>query len=83
MNRTIHPLLPPLAALLLTTLCLLPPRPVTALTVSKSLPLYARDMEFYYQDKLPEALPGILRAFDAQGVLAQGEKRLMVAASAR
>lgn len=80
MNRTGFPLLPPLAALLLAALCLLSPRPVTALAVSKSLPLYARDMEFYYQDKRPEVLPGILRAFDAQGVLAQGEKRLMVAA---
>ncbi len=37
-------------------------------------------MEFYYQRTHPEVLPGILRTFDAQGVLAQGEKRLMVAA---
>ena len=80
MNRTTRPLLPPLAAFLLAALCLLSPRPVDALSVSKSLPLYARDMEFYYQNKRPEVLPGILRSFDGQGVLAQGEKRLMVAA---
>lgn len=80
MNRTTRPLLPPLAAFLLAALCLLSPRPADALSVSKSLPLYARDMEFYYQNKRPEVLPGILRSFDGQGVLAQGEKRLMVAA---
>ena len=80
MNRTTRPLLPPLAAFLLAALCLLSPRPADALSVSKSLPLYARDMEFYYQNKRPEVLPGILRSFDGQGVLAQCEKRLMVAA---
>lgn len=80
MNRTTRPLLPPLAAFLLAALCLLSPRSADALSVSKSLPLYARDMEFYYQNKRPEVLPGILRSFDGQGVLAQGEKRLMVAA---
>lgn len=66
--------------LLLAGLCCLAPRHAAALTVSKSVSLYARDMEFYYQNKNPEVLPGILRSFDAQGVLAQGEKRLMAAA---
>lgn len=80
MNKTIPTLFPTLAALLLAALCLLWPGQATALTVSKSMPLYARDMEFYYQRTHPEVLPGILRTFDAQGVLAQGEKRLMVAA---
>ncbi|MDR2819765.1 MAG: translation initiation factor 2 [Desulfovibrio sp.] len=51
-----------------------------AASVSKSMALYARDMEFYYQNKRPEVLPGILRVFDAQGVLADGEKRLATAA---
>ncbi|MFR8275493.1 MAG: hypothetical protein ACLU98_03820 [Desulfovibrio fairfieldensis] len=66
MNRTTRPLLPPLAAFLLAALCLLSPRPVDALSVSKSLPLYARDMEFYYQNKRPEVLPGILRSLTAR-----------------
>lgn len=65
---------------LLAGLCCLEPRQACALDISKSVSLYARDMEFYYQNKNPEVLPGILRSFDAQGVLAQGEKRLMAAA---
>lgn len=80
MNRATLRLFPPLAAFLLAAFCLLSPRAADALSVSKSLPLYARDMEFYYQNKRPEVLPGILRSFDSQGILAQGEKRLMVAA---
>lgn len=66
--------------LLLAGLCCLEPRQANALDISKSVSLYARDMEFYYQNKNPDVLPGILRSFDAQGVLAQGEKRLMAAA---
>ncbi|MGE9984831.1 translation initiation factor 2 [Desulfovibrio sp. SGI.169] len=80
MNRSIATTFPPLAALLLIALCLLCPRPAAALKISKSLPLYAHDMEFYYQHTHPEVLPGILCAFDAHGALAQGEKRLMAAA---
>ena len=79
MNRTTRPLLPPLAAFLLAALCLLSPRSADALSVSKSLPLYARDMEFYYQNKRPEVLPGILRTFDAQGVLNDSLKQIMLA----
>ena len=41
MNKTIPTLFPTLAALLLAALCLLWPGPATALTVSKSMPLYA------------------------------------------
>lgn len=66
--------------LALAGFCCLGPRQAAALAVSKSASLYARDMEFYYRNKNPEVLPGILRSFDAQGVLAQGEKRLTAAA---
>lgn len=66
--------------LVLAGLCCLAPRQAAALAVSKSASLYARDMEFYYQNKNSEALPGILRSFDARGILAQGEKRLTTAA---
>lgn len=48
--------------------------------VSKNVLHYARDMEFYYREQRPEVLAGILRSFDAQGVLAQGDKRLATAA---
>lgn len=47
--------------------------------LSKSLPQYARDMEFYYQAPRPEILPGLLRTLADEGVLAHGEKRLVVA----
>lgn len=73
----LHPSL--LVGILLALACLAP-RESLALTASKSLPFYARDMEYYYQERRPEVLPGILRTFDAQGVLADGQKRLMLAA---
>lgn len=47
--------------------------------LSKGVPHYARDMEFYYQTPRPEILPGLLRTLAEQGVLTHGEKRLMVA----
>lgn len=56
------------------------PRPCAALTISKGLPFYAKDMEFYYENPRPEVLPGILRSFDSQGVLTDRLKQLMLAA---
>jgi len=56
------------------------PRPCAALAISKGLPFYAKDMEFYYENRRPEVLPGILRSFDSQGVLADSLKQLMLAA---
>ncbi|MDR2055283.1 MAG: translation initiation factor 2 [Desulfovibrio sp.] len=54
--------------------------PALAAGLSKSVAQYARDMEDYYKNGRPEVLPGLLRAFDSQGVLADGEKRLVTAA---
>ena len=56
------------------------PRPCAALTISKGLPFYAKDMEFYYENRRAEVLPGILRSFDSLGVLADSLKQLMLAA---
>lgn len=50
------------------------------LMLSKSLPHYARDMEFYYQRPRPEVLPGLLDALARSGALGHAEKRLMTAA---
>ena len=70
--------------LLLTTAvaCLIvaAPRPCAALAISKGLPFYAQDMEFYYQHHRVDTLPGILRTFDSQGVLRDSLKQLMLAA---
>ncbi|WP_308620177.1 translation initiation factor 2 [uncultured Desulfovibrio sp.] len=55
------------------------PSPAAEVRLSKSLPHYARDMEFYYQAPRPEILPGLLRTLASEGVLAHGEKRLVVA----
>jgi hypothetical protein len=54
--------------------------PALAAGLSKSVSQYARDMEDYYKNGRPEVLPGLLRVFDSQGVLADGEKRLVTAA---
>ncbi|MDR1660659.1 MAG: translation initiation factor 2 [Desulfovibrio sp.] len=54
--------------------------PAHAAGLSKSVSQYARDMEDYYKNGRPEVLPGLLRVFDSQGVLADGEKRLVTAA---
>lgn len=55
------------------------PRLAAEVRLSKGLPHYARDMEFYYQNPRPEILPGLLRTLADEGALAHGEKRLMVA----
>ena len=68
------------APLLLCVALLFPPPDGRAASLSKNLPLSARDMEFYYQRKNPEVLPSMLRAFDRQGKFAHGEIRLMVGA---
>ncbi|MDR1855571.1 MAG: translation initiation factor 2 [Desulfovibrio sp.] len=51
-----------------------------ALSVSKPMAAYARDMEYFYVEKRQEALPGIVRSFDAAGVLRDAGKRMMLAA---
>ncbi len=65
-----------------TLACLLAvaPRAWAAIAVSKGLPFYAQDMEFYYQHHRIETLPGILRTFDSQGVLHDSLKQIMLAA---
>ncbi len=51
-----------------------------AVALSKAVPHYARDIEFYYQKPHPEVLAGILRTFDAQGVLTDTSKQLALGA---
>lgn len=48
--------------------------------LSKGLPHYACDMEFYYLKPRPEILPGLLRTLASEGVLDHNEKQLMAAA---
>ena len=65
-----------------TLACLLPaawPRPCNALAISKGLSFYANDLEYYYQHRRTETLPGILRTFDGQGVLKDSLKQIMLA----
>ena len=66
--------------LLLLAMCLVPTHANGAVTLSKSLTHYARDMEFYYQKPRPETLAGILRTFDSQGTLSDNRKQLTLAA---
>ena len=56
------------------------PKPSAAIAVSKGLPFYAQDMEFYYQHHRIETLPGILRTFDSQGILHDSLRQIMLAA---
>ena len=69
-----------LPALLLAFCTLFAPLAAQALTIAKGVPFYARDMEYYYREQRAETLPGILRTFDAQGVLADSRKQLALAA---
>ena len=69
-----------LPALLLAFCTLFTPLAAQALTIAKGVPFYARDMEYYYREQRAETLPGILRTFDAQGVLADSRKQLALAA---
>ena len=73
-------LLPGLLLALQLAHFVLPPQAQTAVTLSKSLQHYARDMEFYAQQPRPEALAGILRTFEADGALADSRKQLTLAA---
>lgn len=68
------------ALLFALALWLVPCQEALALTASKGLSFYARDMEFYYKEKRAETLPGILRTFDAQNVLHDRQKQLTLAA---
>ena len=69
-----------LLAMALACLTVAAPRQCVALAISRGLPFYAQDMEFYYQHHRVDTLPGILRTFDSQGVLRDSLKQLMLAA---
>lgn len=56
------------------------PQPCFSLELSKGLPHYAREMEFYYMNERPEILTPLFRNFHANGVMARAENRLMLAA---
>lgn len=58
----------------------LAPTTLQALNMGLNLAHYAQDMEFYYQRPRPGIIAPMLRDFERSGVLAQAEKRLMVAA---
>lgn len=68
------------ALLFALALWFVPCQEALALTASKNISFYARDMEFYYKEKRAETLPGILRTFDAQNVLYDRQKQLTLAA---
>lgn len=68
------------ALFLALALWFMPCQDALALTISKNLSFYARDMEYYYKEKRAETLPGILRTFDAQNVLYDRQKQLTLAA---
>lgn len=48
--------------------------------LSKSLPHYTQEMEFYYLKPRPEMLEDMLKFMSRSGVLAQNEKQLLLAA---
>lgn len=50
------------------------------LMLSKGLPHYAREMEYYYQKPRPEILKELLPVFSRNGALGKSENRLMLAA---
>lgn len=54
--------------------------PHAATPVEKGLAAYAAGMEYYYRKPQPQLLPPLLQRMDEAGLLADGEKRLMVAA---
>lgn len=61
-------------------LCLFFAPPIQALELSKGLPHYMREMEFYYQNPRPEILTPLLENLNGKRALARGENRLMLAA---
>lgn len=68
------------AIFLVLCLQLAHPASVLALNLGLGLAHYAMDMEFYYLHPRPEIIGPMLRDFERRGVLAQAEKRMMVAA---
>ncbi|WP_300708948.1 translation initiation factor 2 [uncultured Desulfovibrio sp.] len=69
--------------LLCPVLCALPSLPQAApasAAPGRGFLLYAQRMEFYYQRPQAALLPDVLLKLDAVGMLADGEKRLVVAA---
>lgn len=69
--------LPPL---LLALFIFFSPPDIFALELSKGLPHYAREMEFYYVKERPESLTPIFQNFYSKGVMGRAENRLMLAA---
>lgn len=61
-------------------LCLFFAPPLLALELSKGLPHYMREMEFYYQNPRPEILGPLLQNLNSKRLLASGENRFMLAA---
>lgn len=51
-----------------------------AALAERGLAAYADSMEFYYRKPQPQLLPTLLQRMDGAGLLADGEKRLLVAA---
>lgn len=69
--------------LLLLCLTLLPcmrPAAHAATLADRGLAAYAAGMEYYYRKPQPQLLPTLLQRIDDAGLLADGEKRLLVAA---
>lgn len=59
---------------------LFPPHSTYSINLSKALPHYARDMEFYYQHPRPEILQSLIANLAKNNILSQADKSLMVAA---
>lgn len=76
-----------LRCLCLLLLCLVVPllpdmrhAPHAATLADRALAAYAAGMEYYYRKPQPQLLPPLLQKMNDAGLLADGEKRLMVAA---
>lgn len=69
-----------LRTILLSILLFASPTSSFSLELSKGLPHYAREMEFYYLKERPESLNPLFRNFHANGVMSRAENRLMLAA---
>lgn len=61
-------------------LCLLLPCPALALNITLGPQHFAEAMEFYYKSPKPELLEPLLASFARAGILANAEKRMLVAA---
>lgn len=69
----------PLLCLTLLLPCMRPAAHAATLA-DRGLAAYAASMEYYYRKPQPQLLPTLLQRMDDAGLLADGEKRLLVAA---